>query len=340
MLVTIGIHAGSTAAAVPFSFALIGDVPYSVSDVERVGALVTDIDNAVGVEFVAHAGDIKYGNEVCSDALIGERFRVFQGFDDAFWYTPGDNEWTDCREGDRAADPLERLDHLRSVFYPNPSRTTGGTPMVVTPQPGTFVENVSFQRQCVTFGSIHQVGSNNGSFPDNTDRLQSEVAARIAAGAAWVDAIFDRARENGSTGVFILVHAKPTTEAEYATVTNRIVARAGDPSFAVDVVIAHGNDHTQEIEPKFLGLDNVTRWAVLGSDNATAQWVKATVDCAQPSPFSQVVVATGTTPTTTATPTTTIPAAPPTSASLGPKFDDGAIVGRQAERGRQFTLSP
>lgn len=338
MLVIVGLHAVSTAADAPFSFALVGDVPYSVSDVARMGELVTDIDNAEGVVFVAHTGDLKYGREVCSDALIGERFRVFQGFDDAFWYTPGDNEWTDCREGDLAADPLERLDHLRSVFFPNPTRTTGGDPIAVTHQAAPHIENVSFKRQCVTFGSIHQVGSDNGSSPDNTDRLQSEVAARIAADAAWVDAIFDRASDDGSTGVFILVHAKPTTEPEYEVVTERITARAR--LFSRDVVIGHGNDHTQEIEQGFLGLDNVTRWAVRGGDDATAEWVKATVDCAQPSPFSQVVVATGTTPPKTATSPTTGPPVPQTSAPLGPKLDNGAIVGRQAERGRQFTLLP
>lgn len=348
-VLAVGFVGPSGAVTTPFSFALIGDVPYSSSDVAAIGQLVTDIDNAAGVEFVAHAGDIKSATQVCSDSVIGQRFAALQAFDDPFWYTPGDNEWIDCRLSDPSADPLERLAYLRSVFYPNPNRTTGGTSMAVTPQSGVFVENVSFRRQCVTFGSIHQIGSGNGDLPwpgetpAEKKRREAEVGARVDANAAWVDAIFDRAEAAGSSGVFILVQAKPIFAPRFTAVTNRIVERAG--AFDGQVVIAHGNDHTQETEPNFLGLANVTRWEVLGGDDATGQWVKASVDCTGSATFSQAVVQTGTTPPTlppTTSPntstTSTVVVSPPDP--LDRPIERGATAGRKAERGEQFTLSP
>lgn len=365
-------HTGSGSAASNFSFAFVGDVPYSSSDVSRMPALVADID-AAGVGFVAHAGDIKAGDDVCSNSLIGGRFDTYQTFDAAFWYTPGDNEWTDCRDADRNANPLERLAHVRSVFYPNPTRTTGGSPMAVTHQSGIHIENVWFRKQCVTFGSIHQVGSSNGlsSWPNETqfekELREAEVAARNAANATWVDEIFDRAQAASSKGVFILVHAKPRENSTWGDVTNRIKARAG--SFAGPVVIGHGDDHNQNIETSFLGLGNVTRWETEGGNGATREWIKVDIDCSGPTVFSQVVVDVGSTPPTTTTPTTTTvgpttttstlvssTTVPPTStvvpgttttsvAQLPPdpsslRLDSGATPGRRAERGERFVIGP
>ena len=339
----------SGAAAPPFSFALIGDVPYSSSDVTAMPALVQDIDNDAGVQFVAHAGDTKRASTACTDATMQQRFGLFQGFDDPFWFTPGDNDWTDCREPDRSANPLERLDFLRSLFYPTSTRTTGGTQMTVTPQsavPGfeKYVENVSFQTGCATFGSIHQVGSNNGlsTWPNETvferELRVAEVEARIVANVAWVDAIFDRADMASSTGVFLLVHAEPEAAAGWTEVRDLIVARAA--AFVGKVVIAHGDGHTQAVEAGFLGLANVTRWEMKGGSGATSQWVRATVDCSTPSLlFSQQVVVTGSTPPTTST--TTPPTTTTTVATTVPlNIDRGATSGEQARRGASFVVPP
>ncbi len=373
--------AGSGAAAPGFSFALVGDIPYSASDVTAMATLVRRINDDPGVQFVAHAGDTKAASAACTDTTMSQRFDLFQGLDDPFWFTPGDNDWTDCREGDRTADPIERLAFLRSLYYPTPSRTTGGAPMSVTPQSATagfakYVENVSFERQCATFGSIHQVGSSNGlvTWPNETEferelRL-AEVEQRIAANVAWVDAIFDRAAAASSTGVVLLVHAKPQNAAGWTEVRNRIVARAG--AFDGNVVVAHGDHHTQAVEPGFLGLPNVTRWEMKGGTGATNQWVRATVDCSGPDAvFTQEVVPTnsppGTTsttipsttttvrPTTTTTtipstttttvgPTTTTTLRPTTTTTLRPtttvpfRIERGATVGASARRGARFVV--
>jgi hypothetical protein len=62
-------------------------------------------------------GDIAGGSD-CSDELYERRKREFDASAHPFIYTPGDNEWTDCRQktsGKR--DPIERLAKIREVFF-------------------------------------------------------------------------------------------------------------------------------------------------------------------------------------------------------------------------------
>jgi hypothetical protein len=313
-----GLSGGTGSAATTFSFALIGDVPYSDADVASMGGLVADVNNDPDVRFVAHVGDVKAGELTCSDAVLTARFDLFQAFDDPFWFTPGDNEWTDCHAATPAYNPLNRLAKVRSLFYPVPTRTTGGSSMAVTPQSAPYVENVWFQRDCVTFGSIHQVGSLNGLEPwtnetpaQKTDR-ENEVAGRIAADVAWVDRIFDQATTANSAGVFLLIHEKPSTGAGTVDVRDRIEARAR--AFGKPVILANGSEHVYEVEPGFLGVGNVTRWQTTGGPGAVASWLKVGVDCSSVSVFSHSTVNTGTTP-----PTTTLP--PPLS-GIGPAAVD------------------
>ena len=92
---------------------------------------------------------------------------------DPFWYTPGDNEWTDChRVNNGSYLPTERLANVRSLFFPVPGQTTGGTTMPVVTQAASsdpamqpFVENTMFTKSCVTFGDVHVVGSNDDGDP-------------------------------------------------------------------------------------------------------------------------------------------------------------------------------
>lgn len=155
------------AAEEQFSFALLGDVPYGPQDAALFPQFVEDVINDVDVRLVAHAGDIKSGLESCADADLTVRFDMFQGFEDPFWLTPGDNDWMDCRLDvtDPAWLPTERLEFFRGLFFPDPATTTGSTTRPVNAQsmdPGfeDYVENTRFSE---SFGAIHVVGSSNGN---------------------------------------------------------------------------------------------------------------------------------------------------------------------------------
>src|SRR5438093_662224 len=131
---------GSVAALVPatpivsaqseptLKFALIGDLPYTLTDDERWPNLMEDI-NAAEPAFVAFDGDFKSDprgsaptvSSECTDELFLQRRDQFNEFESPFIFVPGDNEWTDCDTRPASApphDPLERLAQLRQVFFP------------------------------------------------------------------------------------------------------------------------------------------------------------------------------------------------------------------------------
>ena len=116
-------------------FALFGDSPYRPESVARVEDLIEDVNERADLEWVIHVGDIKGGAQPCTDEFLRSRFDLYQGFAIPLVYTPGDNDWFDC-VGEAAGeyDEYERLDYLRSVFFPEPNQTTGGGSMEVRSQ--------------------------------------------------------------------------------------------------------------------------------------------------------------------------------------------------------------
>lgn len=156
-----------------FAFAFIGDGPYGAAAEPLWDHTIREINRDREVRFVMHAGDVKAGGERCDDDLLERRFLQYQTLRPAFVYTPGDNEWTDChRTSNGAYHPLERLAFLRSLFFADPHRSTGGHPIRVRPQSDDagyedFVENVMFERGGVVFATVHVVGSNNDLAPWN-----------------------------------------------------------------------------------------------------------------------------------------------------------------------------
>jgi hypothetical protein len=306
----------ASAAGATFNFAYVGDMPYgqaatlpAVADnVPAVmNAWVNDLNADPNIQFTAHSGDAKSGSDTCADANVDNIFSYFNSLKKPFWYTPGDNDWTDChRNNNGAFNPLERLSHVRTKYFSTPTQTAAGlTHLTVNSQASSsvtvdqeFVENTWFQRDCVTFGDVHSVTSANGllrpittaggtssSFVDTptgqADR-DAEVARRSSANINWVDTIFDTATANNSEGVFLMLQAEPTLLSlqpgglptgevsaadEYAGLRARILARAA--TFGKPVVIAHGDQHNYTVTQNYGGLANVTRLENFGS-NASA----------------------------------------------------------------------
>src|SRR4051794_19030315 len=98
-----------------FAFAVMGDTPYSGAEERRFESMLSSLDRE-DLAFIVHVGDIK-GGQPCSDEILLRRRAQFERSAHPFFYTPGDNEWTDCRGmpgGSR--DPIERLARLREVF--------------------------------------------------------------------------------------------------------------------------------------------------------------------------------------------------------------------------------
>src|SRR5215813_6113442 len=112
------------------TYAVIGDFPYGPEKRAELPLLIDMINADPAVERVIHLGDIKAGsNSDCSDAYFADIRAQFDTFDDPLVYTPGDNEWTDCHVASKnngLYTPTERLQKVRSLFFPVAGQTLGG----------------------------------------------------------------------------------------------------------------------------------------------------------------------------------------------------------------------
>ena len=282
-------------SARPTTFALLGDTPYG--DAQRLAfpALRDDIDADPQVRLVLHAGDVKSGSQTCDDARFADLVALYDGFEDPFVLTPGDNDWTDChRVNNGSYLPTERLERFRELFYPEPGRTLGTRRLAVRtqaddPRHASHVENVLFERSRVVFATVHVVGSSNGLVPwtglpggDRPAERLAEVAAREAAALAWIDEAFDRAERRDSAGVLLLLQAEPVEgDAGFTAVRERILERA--TAFDRPVLLVHGDEHQYEVELRYGGVPGLTRLETFG-DTATS-WLRVRVDPRDPAVF-------------------------------------------------------
>src|SRR4051812_30454670 len=100
-----------------FSFGVMGDTPYNERE-EPVFRETIARMNGEALAFVVHVGDMKSGSTPCTDELFLQRKAQFDASLHPFVYTPGDNEWTDCRRAKTGRyDVLERLQALRRIFF-------------------------------------------------------------------------------------------------------------------------------------------------------------------------------------------------------------------------------
>ncbi len=190
-----------------FTFAAIGDVPYGPH--EEFAALVDKI-NTQSLAFTIHVGDIKSGSTVCSDETFLSVRRLFDRFNRALVYTPGDNEWTDChRLNNGRYDPLERLEKIRQLFFAS-NESLGKQRLSLQTQSSqksftSYVENRRWSQGKVRFATLHLVGSNNNLQPGLPS--SSEFAAREHANIAWLRETFAEARANMDVAIVLAMQA-------------------------------------------------------------------------------------------------------------------------------------
>jgi hypothetical protein len=201
--------------------------------------LINSINSDKNVSTVIHVGDIHSGSMPCTGVGLNPIpatsnpgwnqavFNVFEQFNAAVVYTPGDNEWSDChktKEGSSGA-PLNELASVRSLFFPQPGYSLGGNPREVStqakdfnerfPADAQYVENVIWKQSKIVFVTLNVPGSNNdtlpwkggtGAFLDEAAR-QQEVAQRTAADIRWLRSAFQEANEEGAKGIVIGIQA-------------------------------------------------------------------------------------------------------------------------------------
>jgi hypothetical protein len=226
-------------------FAALGDLPYTEAERRQMPAWFGQIA-AAQPAFAIHVGDFKFSRTPCTDEVFADRFALFDASPVPLIYTPGDNEWTDCRLLSAGShDPVERLNKLRQVFFARPE-SLGRKRILVQSQPGA-PENVRWRAGGLVFATINVPAGNNFGF---TAESQSESRQREPVILDWLRQAFGEAQRSAADGVVIAFQANPGFELlrkgipapGFRALLATLQAEAA--SFAKPVLLIHGDTHT------------------------------------------------------------------------------------------------
>ncbi|MCG8618522.1 MAG: hypothetical protein MI802_20070 [Desulfobacterales bacterium] len=198
----------------PFTFIAIGDTPYSETEEKRLYATVIGAVQKAAPPFLAVYGDIKSGAETCSEELLLKRKDLFYSMAPGrVFYTPGDNEWTDCdrQSLNPAVSELGQLSLIRKHFFreipvKNPESWSYA-------RQDNFPENARWLTNNILFVTIHTVSTNNGRMDilkDDIDLALSMVEARDQANRVWLEQAFDFGKQQKVRALVIITQADPT----------------------------------------------------------------------------------------------------------------------------------
>lgn len=277
-------------------FVVFGDMPYDLPrDLVRFADLI-EAGNDLKPDFMVHVGDIKAGGAPCTEESYLTVLDLLQRSETPLIYTPGDNEWTDCRlKSAGSYDPQERLSLLRRIFFPS-AHSLGRNPILLdlqSDEPGfaSYVENRRWRIGEIVFATLHVVGSNNNWGHDAAGN--AEHKQRIKAVFAWMDSAFAEAARNGAGAVVLFFQADPLFQAPFPFRTgfNDFIAALEREvvAFGKPVLIVHGDSHKLALDRPLRTPDNeivrnLIRLVVPGAK--LVEGVSITVDPAADPPFS------------------------------------------------------
>ena len=326
----------------PITLAVFGDWPYSQNLLNNAHLLINSVDADRDVSLVIHVGDIHSGSMPCTSAGIlppiatsaprwnQSIYYQFQQFEDPVVYLPGDNEWSDCHKSKQLSSgaPLKELASVRELFFAKPGVTLGQHERRVQtqakafdptyPSDSQFVENVMWQDSQVVFATFNMPGGSNNDtapwsapFADPAAQAQ-EVADRSGANLRWLQATFDRARDEHARAVVIVLQADmwdpaglPAAGGSGLDKYTPFVSALADLTlkFRRPVLLLNGDTHLFMQDQPLAdpssatgvmhhtpAVPNLTRIVVQGSTNAPAEWLRLTIDprAAQPFKWSNV----------------------------------------------------
>lgn len=282
----------------PFEFAVIGDIPYGDEDRAMLQNEILPRIQKANYPFVIHVGDYKAGATPCTAADDEAQLALIAALaPKPVFYTPGDNEWTDC---DRNPDPatgkpmseLASLDRVRSLFFSKP--VSAPAAMNVRRQKAQ-PENATWAYARVRFLTLHVVGTNNGHdyvAGDPMDAAAKAAEARDKANLVWLEKIFAIARKEEAAGVVIAmqgdmvnvaadVRGKACTDAtvypnpcDGFTVLRKAI-RDEAVKYGGAVLLVHGDTEPFTFDQDFLdeSAPNLWRFNAAGDTGVTAAGV-------------------------------------------------------------------
>jgi hypothetical protein len=291
-----------------FTFALIGDLGYVPGEEAWAENVFSEVSADAALSFVVHDGDLSSPRFGCTDEMVQRRLAQFNAVSHPVIYTPGDNEWTDCHDGQnvKGGNPLERLAKLRQAFFQGDhslgKRTLPLLRQSQSPEFSRFRENVRWDFGNVTFVTLHVTGSNNGL--GRAADGDAEYDERNKANISWLKQAFAHARAANSRAIMIVQQAnmwpewlpfpgKPETPSGFTDLRNLLEQEA--TGFKKPVVLVHGDSHYFRIDNPYRNgtqpgqrsppsLENFLRVETFRTPNH--HWLHVTVEPSDPSVFT------------------------------------------------------
>mgnify|MGYP006269286229 CR=1 FL=1 len=215
----IGINTESLAATEPVTFAAYGDIPYMVKlpdgrNDEQV--LIEDIAPKMrqrdDIPFVIHLGDLGRPQDTCYDSWLEKSQKLWkEEIVKPVFFTPGDNDWTDCdRENLKVRkSELERLDAIRKILFSEPKIVPAEWRYK---QQNTLPENATWWYKGVRFVTQHLVSTDNGRTEillDDPQKANELVDIRDKENASWLKDAFAMAKNNDTLAVVVATQLDP-----------------------------------------------------------------------------------------------------------------------------------
>jgi predicted phosphodiesterase len=277
-----------------FTFALIGDTPYSALEAAALDGMIREM-NGKDLAFVIHVGDITAGNGPCSDEWFEARKRQFDTLAHPFVIVPGDNDWVDCHRS--GFDPMERLNRFRALFESGDS-SLGERKILLYRQSGRYSEYREHMRWVaagVLFVGLNVQGTNNNL--GRTPAMDAEHRRRMEAVFAWLDDSVALAQARGLAGMVIFAQADPDFEGRFKRKPGapdgfaefRKALLAAALKFGNPMLFVNGDTHLFRLDHPLRDpasgkpLENFTRVIVFGSP--FTRWIRAGIDPSSPQLF-------------------------------------------------------
>ena len=201
------------------TFAAYGDIPYMVKlpdgrtdEQVLIQDLAPKMRQDESIPFVIHLGDLGRPQDACSDAWL-EKTKTFWQNEvvKPVFYTPGDNDWTDCDRKNlvNRQSELARLDALRKILFSEPKTLS---PEWRYERQEGFPENETWWYNGVLFVTTHVVSTDNGRTEillDDPEKAIELVELRDAANVAWLDRAFEKAKDSDTAAVVVATQLDP-----------------------------------------------------------------------------------------------------------------------------------
>ena len=313
-IVALGCLLSSAPSLAETSFVVLGDMPYGRDQIHSLRFIGSKLQDPK-FPFIIHYGDVKAGGKVgemtseqawCSDSVLAERKDVIYGLKPgAVFYTPGDNDWTDCDRPEAGGfDETQRLTKLREIFFAEPDLPSNDA-WAIARQGPDYPENARWQHDGIQFVTLHVVGTDNGRreiMNSDVDKALAAVARRDQANLEWLKAAFDEANRTDAQAWIVVLHgdpfditdrthrsracdaAEPVDCNPYLALLQRLTSLAD--AFDRPVLLVHGSTNQFCIDRGFGGWRAPKLWRLNGpGDFVTVDAAIVQVDPAASLPF-------------------------------------------------------